>query len=591
MYNVKNILFGILFICLLPFAGLAKENTINKFSVYGEPKELVNGHLPYANPNALKGGSVTLYGYDSFDTLNPFSLFGVAPKDAIRLLYLPLFTTSLNVDNTVYGLLAEKFSINGNKVKIYLRKDAVWQNGASITAEDVEFTIKTLSENSGSYYKAVFSTIKNIEIIDDKTFIFEFETTNTKKTLATLADLPIIPKFFWQNVDFKTDLIVAPIGSGFYFVDGYEFGKHIVFERVKGHWAENLPALKGMYNFNTIRYEYIKDKGVVRESFKAGILDIVQEYNAKQWVRYWQTDSIENGTVLKRAFTHSRIPPFQSFVFNVRKNKFKDARVRQAIGIAFDFDWINKVLLHNQYKRIYSLFQDSVYEAKGLPEGKELEILTEYKEYFKNEVFTQNLDERDEFTSLEDRLMKADKLLKEAGYIVKNNKRIDSITGEQLEFEILVISKSIARLSMPLAHNLKLLGIKVNIRVVNISNYVHMLNKYDYDMVIKSWISGAQPSAEHVAYWGSASVNVEGGRNLSGIDNPGVDAVVNGMITSENEDDLIAYARVLDRVLRAEHINIPQVYSDSDRLLWYDKFGIPESIPDYGVDIFLWWVK
>ncbi len=591
MFFKKSLLLTLLCVVLASLS-LAKEVKIDKFAVYKEPRELVDGHFPYANPDAKKGGFVVLYGYENFDTLNPFSVFGVAPKDISRLLYLPLFTLSSDSDSTVYGVLVKEFSIKGNKVKIYLREEAVWQNGEPITANDVDFTVKTLASNSGSYYRAVFSTIENIEIIDDKTFIITFQEGNIKKTLASLADLPILPEFFWKNVDFKTDLIVAPVGSGLYFLESYEFGKYTIFERVKNHWAEDLPVLKGYYNFDRIKYEYIRDKSVVRESFKAGILDIVFEYSAKHWANYWQSGKIESEEIIKYAFSNSRIAPYQSFVFNLRKEKFQDIRVRKAIYEMFDFYWLNKALLHGQYKKLESLFQDSIYQAKGKPEGGELEILNKYKPYLREEVFTKDLKAKKESEkTLQERLEIADKLLKEAGYIVVNNKRVHKDTGKQLEFEILVISKNIARLTTPFVRQLSMLGIKASIRVVNISNYIHMLNKYDYDMVIKAWYSSAHPSAEHYSYWSSTTVNKEGGRNLSGINNKAVDGIVNGLISSTTEEDLVAHARALDRVLRLEYINIPQVYSDSDRVLWYDKFGIPNKTPDYGVDIFLWWVK
>lgn len=588
---------------LLSFSALATEpencpenyscsTSITMFSE--KPLAFEGEHLPYANPDAPKGGEIKYATIGTFDSLNPFILKGV-PAAGVGALYDSLLTGADEDIFTRHGFLAESVMMADDKKSIMfdIRDEAKWHDGKPVTADDVVFTYNILMEKGRPFYASYYADIESVEKISDRRVRFNFKTTENRELPFIIGDLSILPKHFYEGKEFDSASVTEkPLGSGPYKISKIDAGRSITYERVADYWAKDLPFVKGLYNFDEIIYEYYRDATVAVESFKAGNYDLRQENIARIWANSYNIDEVKNGKILKQEIPHELPTGMQSFIMNLRKERFQDIKVRKALELAFDFEWTNKTLFYDSYTRTRSYFSNTIYEADGLPQGKELEILEQYKDKLPESVFTKEYDppKTDGSGNNRNNLIKARKLLKDAGWKVSEGRLVND-KGEVFEIEFLINTNSFERVIEPYAKNLNRLGVQTSIRLVDPAQYIKRQEEFDFDIVVRSFGSGMIPGNELHNFWHSSRADIKGSGNMSGVKNEVVDDLVEKVIKSESIKELIASTKALDRVLQHYHYVIPHWNIQKFRLIHWDKFGKPQKSPKFGVGIDSWWFK
>ncbi|MGB1026784.1 MAG: ABC transporter substrate-binding protein, partial [Rhodospirillaceae bacterium] len=409
-------------------------------------------------------------------------------------------------------------------------------------------------------------------------------------TARNAGGLPVLAKHYWEGREFGDTTLETPVSSGPYRIKDFEPGRYISYERDPDWWAADLPVNLGRFNFDELRYDYYRDHLVAVEAFKAGEYDYRSEHISKVWATDYQIPEVDDGRIVKAEIPHQRPVGMQGFVFNMRKPLFQDPKVREALAYAFDFTWTNKNIFYDSYKQPYSYFNNSVMASTGLPEGEELALLEPWRDQIPERVFTEEYkaplytEPRDLRGGLRTALM----LLQEAGWTVQDGV-LKNEAGEPFEFEFLLIQPEFDRILLPMSKNLERLGIKMSIRPVDTSQYVNRLNEQDFDMIVFSWAQTESPGNEQREMWGSAAADQAGSRNLAGLKNPAVDALIEEIVTAPTREDLNLRVRAMDRILLWSFLVIPQSYVDSDRLIHWDRFGKPEVTPYKGVSIMTWW--
>lgn len=588
-------LLGLLF-CLTINAFAESNTTISHaLSIHGSPKYSADfTHFDYVNPNAPKKGKVVFSAVGSFDSLNPFISKGVDAQN-VSLIYDTLTARSYDEPFTEYALVAESIELaNDYSFVIFnLDKRAKFSDGTPITATDVVFTFNLLVEKGAPHYKAYYHDVSEVIAVTPHQVKFSFKTSENRELPLILGQLPVLPEHFWKDKDFTDNLLDIPLGSGPYIISDVQTGQTITFERDKDYWAKDLPINKGRYNFDQIRIEYYLDSNVALEGFKSGAFDFFLENSSKRWATQYQGKLFDSGQIIKQEIKNENPAGMQAFVFNTRKDIFADPKVRQALNYAFDFEWTNKNLFYGAYKRTNSYFENSELAAKGLPSDAELALLTPYKDDLPEEVFTKEY--RAPVTSGDGKIRKqlrvALKLLKEAGWGYKNKQLVHSATGKPMEFEILLVSKDFERIVLPFIKNLEKLGVKVSPRLVDQSQYIERLRKFDFDMVISSYRQSTSPGNEQRDFWYSGFADKNSSRNLIGVKDPVVDHLIEDIINAKSREGLITACRALDRVLLWSHYVIPQWHIDSYRVAYKTKFQRPQQTPKYDFGLFTWWVK
>lgn len=589
---------------LLGFASLthAAANNDNLtaqhgIAMYGDPAYKAGfDHFNYVNPDAPKGGTLNLAVVaNGFDTFNPFVIRGVAAAGVNNYVYDTLLESSSDEPFSAYGLIAESLEVPDDRsyVIFNLRPEARFQDGVPITAEDVAFTFKLLTTEGHPLYRNYYADVSKVTVINKHRIRFDFGQTNNRELPLILGQLPVLPKHYWKDHDFKDSGLDRPVGSGPYRVDEFEAGRSVTYTRVKDYWAKDLPVRKGRYNFDHIRYDYYTDDTVALESFKAGNYDFRLESSAKNWATAYNGDQFKNGKAKTEALEHERPVGMQGFAFNTRRPQFRDRLVRQAIGYAFDFDWANRNLFYNQYKRTHSYFENSELASSGLPKGKELDVLNRFRDQLPADIFTQpyTVPTTTGEHSLRDNLRTAVGLLKKAGYGFKDGKMTNLKTGEPLGFEILLAQKNFERIVLPFKSNLEKIGIDVSVRLVDTNQYIQRVRNFDFDMITQVIPQSDSPGNEQREYWMSSTANVKGSRNYMGVQDPVVDELVNLLIQSPDREALVARVRALDRVLLYGHYVVPQWYLNVDRIAYWNKLVRPKVVPSKGVDLADWWAK
>ena len=595
---INNLLTVILFV---GWSFSATAGTLPYLALYSKTQYPENfDHFSYVNPTAPKGGRMILPTYGTFDNFNPFIFKGISDGG---------YTVSLTLDTlgagavddiaTIYPLLAKEFEYPEDKsyVGFILDERAKFHNGKPVLAEDVIFSFNALIEKGQPFYKIYYADVDHVEKVNDRHVRFYFKQSSQNRELPLiLAQMSIYSADDWQGKDFAEPSLIPPMGSGPYILDKFEVNKFIQFKRNPDYWAKDLPSRKGMFNFDELRYDYYQDTTVTLQALFAGNIDAREEYIAKIWAVGYDNDIIKSGKVLKKDFKHNNAAPLQNFAFNLRKDKFKDKRVRQAIALAFNFDWANENLFYKQYARINSFFQNTGMEATGLPRGKELEILKKYKNQLDESIFTEAPKLPSHRTPEETRenLREAVKLLQSAGYDFVNGKMTNLTTGEPLEFEVLGNSANgtaFTRVMLPFIANLKKIGIKLKFRNIEPSVFKNRLDNFDFEMAIAGFSVSRMPGNEQAEMWGSASADVRGSYNLLGLKNPVVDELIKGVISAQNKDDYEAYVRALDRVLLNGWYLIPHWYSPTQRVAYWDKFEQPQTNIKTGFLPQTWWMK
>ena len=584
-------------------------------------------HFEYVNPAAPVGGTVKLAETGTFDSLNPFILKGVKAP-AIGGLFESLMVQSYDEPQTMYGLIAKSVDVakDNRSATFVLRPEAKFSDGTRITPEDVVFSFTTLRDKGDPTYKMLYGGIERVEVTGKDAVTFYFIENAGREQPMVAAQMPILSKAYYEKVDFEKTTLTPPVGSGPYLVESLEQGRSIIYKRNPDYWGWHLPVMRGQYNFARIRYDFYRDENVALEGLKAGEYDFRQEYIARNWATAYDTPAVKDGRIIKRMIEHQIPQGMQAFVFNTRHEKFSDRRVREAIGLSMDYEWLNKTIFYGAYLRNDSYFNNTDFEAKDLPEGKELALLEPFScqknphpnllpkrekeltspspsqgegrgegyasclppalfiQPFKNWVSDGSGNNRAG-------LLRAQQLLNEAGWKVENGKRVNA-RGEQMSVEFMLRQPTMERVIQPMRKGLARLGIASSIRMVDDAQYQKRIDQYDFD-IVSVWLNRGVffPGTEQMILWHSSQADIKGGSNVTGIKNPAVDAALAALTSAQSLKDLTAAGRALDRVLLWEHIAIPHWHSPGFRVAYWNKFGLPDVQAKYNLCFQCWWIK
>lgn len=566
-----------------------KENSA--FAVIGEPKYAFNfSHYDYVNPAAPKGGSVTLSALGTFDNFNRFALRGNAAERTDSL-YDSLFTTSDDEPGSYYPLIADmvRYADDFAWAEITLNPHARFHDGSPITAKDVAFTFHKFMTEGVPQFRLIYKGTE-VKAIAPLTVRIELAKPS-KENMLSLFSLPVMPESFWRNHKLSDPLSTPPLASGPYKITDWKMGQYVVYSRVKDYWAANLPVNRGKWNFDTLRYDYYLDDNVAFEAFKAGAYDYRNETSAKNWATRYIGKNFNNHYIIKEEDKNESAQDTRWLTFNIQRPLFADRTVRQAIGLAFDFEWMNKALFYGAFSRANSYFQNTEYAARGYPDADELVLLAPMKKDLPPEVFTSIYQPPTSNGNGFDRenLLKADKLLTEAGWVLKDKQRVNAKTGKPFQFELLLSSAANNQWVMPFQHNLQRLGIDMEIRQVDASQFTNRIRSRDYDMTPRPWRAMAWPSGSDLQIsWASSYINSS--YNGPGVSSPVIDNLISQMIRWEgNKQKLLPLGRALDRVLTWNYYQIPMWFMASDRLAYWDKFSHPAVRPLYSSGFDNWW--
>ncbi|MDD3618353.1 MAG: extracellular solute-binding protein [Desulfobulbaceae bacterium] len=545
-------------------------------------------HFAYVNPAAPKGGSLTLHDLGGFDKMNPFTLKGNAPYGLDSLIFETLAVPSLDEPFAEYGLIAKDIELAEDKMSVTYTLDerARFSDGSPVTVEDVAYSLKTLkSDQAHPFYQIYLQDIKEAEILDARRIRFHFQRTNRELHLIA-SQLPVLSRAFYAQHPFDATgseaAMKPPVGSGPYIVADVNPGKSITYRRNPDYWAVDHPTRKGMFNFDRITVKYFKDQIVSVEAFKAGEFDFMAVNIAKQWERDLIGRHFASGSLVKKVYPHRNNAGMQGFVFNTRRPLFRDRLVRKALGLALDFEWINTTLFFGQYTRSDSYFSNSTLAAKGLPEGRELQLLEPFRDQLPPEVFTAPLrpPATDPPSSLRANLREAKELLAQAGWEVRDSV-LRNRQGDPFSFEILLVSPSFERVMAPYVKNLQKLGIQASYRTIDAALFTDRIKNFDFDMVVNVFGQSQSPGNEQRDYWHSGAADRLGSRNLAGISDPVVDSLVDEIIYAETQDELTAACRALDRVLWYGYYVVPNWYMAGWRLAYSSRLRQPAVLPHY----------
>ena len=549
-------------------------------------------HFEYVNPDAPKGGTLRLSGFGGFDSLNPYISRGTS-ADQLGLIYDTLTFHALDEPFTEYGLVAESMekADDGSWVRFTLRPEARFHDGVAITADDVVFTFNTLIEHGAPFYRAYYGDVDRVVADNPQSVTFHFKHTGNRELPPVLGQLPVLPKHYWQGRDFSKGSLEPPLGSGPYRIGQVRPGRSISFERVEDYWAKDLPVMRGFYNFDTVVVDYYRDGNVTLEAFKAGQFDFNQEMAAKNWATGYASPALDAGQIVKEEIPNNNTQGMQGFVFNLRKPYFQDARVRQAITLLFDFEWSNATLFHNAYTRTSSYFDNSELAARGEPDASELALLEPLRDQLPAAVFGPAWvpPKTDGSGAIREQRRTAYALLKDAGWQIVDDQLVNA-DGEPLQFEFLLVQPEFERVLLPFKRNLASLGITMELRRVDVSQYINRLRSREFDMVVTGFGQSNSPGNEQREYWHSSSADNPGSRNLMGLKDPAVDALVEGLVQADSRESLITHTHALDRALRSLHLLVPNWYTSVYRVAYWNKFGHPATPPKYDLGLFTWWV-
>jgi microcin C transport system substrate-binding protein len=549
--------------------------------------------LDYVEPNAPKGGTVKLATIGTFDTFNPFVLRGSAAI-GIGGVFDTLMSRVEDEVSTLYCLVCESVERSADRklLTFTLRPEARFHDGSPVTVDDVIWSYETLRTKGHPRYRALLNDVEKPEKLDERVVRFTVKDPENREAPLGIGELPILSKAYWANRDFEKTTLDPPLGSGPYKIDTFEAGRSISYARVKDYWAKDLPIKRGTDNFDVIRYDYYRDMGISLEALKAGQFDYREEFTSKDWATGYDVDAVKHGRLIRKVIKHQIPQGMQAMVFNLRKPLFQDARVRRAIGYAFDFEWINKNLMYGSYFRTKSWFSNSEYAASGLPTGKELELLEPLRGKIPDEVFTAEYrpPTYDGSGNIREGLREAIALLKQAGWSFKGKQLVNDKTGEPFVFEYLNAEARSERILLPFKANLERLGITMNLRNVDPTQFQNRVRDFDFDMVTMRWPGSFPPGNEMREFVGSEAAKAKGSYNYAGIADPTIDALVEKVTNAHAKEDLVAAAHALDRVLMQGHYLIPEWHHPEFWIAYWNKFGQPGKTPPYSVGFDTWWI-
>ncbi len=584
------VLLGLLCACTL--AGAAPRHAL---TLYDEPPKYPANfeHFEYANPDAPKGGVLRQAGFGSFDSLNPFINKGVSAED-IGLIYDTLTTNSLDEPFTVYGLVAEKIE-RGPKndwVRFYLRPQARFHDGQPVTAEDVAFTFETLISQGAPQYRAYYADVDKVVVEGKRQVRFDFKHAGNRELPMILGQLPVLPKHWWAERDFTSGSLEPPLGSGPYRVERVQPGRSISYARVEDYWGRDLAVNRGFYNFDRLIFDYYRDNTVALQAFKAGQFDYWLETSAKNWATAYDIPAVHEGRLIKEEIPNYNPTGMQGFIFNIRRPLLQDRRVREALALLFDFEWTNRQLFNGAYFRTHSYFDNSELASSGLPGKDELAVLEPLRGQIPDEVFEKpfELPVTDGNGIIREQQRRAYQLLTEAGWHVENDRMVDA-QGKPVKLEFLLVQSEFERVLLPYKRNLADLGIELEIRRVDVSQYVNRLRSRDFDMIVSGFGQSNSPGNEQREYWHSVSADNPGSRNFIGLKDPAIDTLVEQLIAADTRQELITHTRALDRVLLWGHYVVPNWHIKTWRVAYWSHLAHPQVTPRQDIGLMTWWTR
>lgn len=557
------------------------------FSLYDTPRYPAGfRHFAYHNPEAPKGGELYLANpgaATSFDKFNPFSMKGVAAAGVSTLMFESLAIASADEIATMYGLLAEDMELAPDRMAMTFRlhPKARFNNGDAVTADDVKYSFDTLVAKGAPQFKMIYADVKQAVVLDPRTIRFDFRSANRELPLI-VGGMPVFSRKWAAGTPFDKIQLVPPVASGPYLIDRYDVGRSIAFRRNPSYWGSELPVRRGAFNFDRIVYRFYKDDVARLEAFMAGEFDVVVEYRAKNWARMYKGPKFDKGEIIKKTLTHSNGAGMQAFVMNLRRPQFQDARVRRALALALDFEWMNRQLFYSQYVRIDSFFSNSELAARGMPTAGELALLEPMREQLDPAVFgpVPVPPNTDAPSSLRANLMQARALFKDAGWEYRDG-ALRNAKGDPFSFEILDDQSALSRIIAVYVRNLEKLGVQVRQRTADFALVQKRMEEFDFDMTSMRFPDVTSPGNEMFDMLGSKAADEKGSSNYWGLKDPAVDRLVGALVQADTRAALVSAARALDRVLLNKYIVVPHWYSSTHRVAYRNRFGIPDVSPKY----------
>ncbi len=560
-------------------------------------------HLPYVNPDAPKGGRVTYGVIGTFDSLNPFIVQGATTTargiwDASfgNNVFESLLVRSRDEPFTLYGLLAESVETPDDRswVEFTLDARAKFSDGEPVTPEDVIFTLELLRDKGRPNYRSWYDKITKVEKTGDRTVRITFNDEADRELPLLIGLMPILPKHAIDVDTFDRTTLKPMIGSGPYLIAEVKAPGSILFRRNPDYWGKDLPVKRGFDNYDEIRIDYYRDSNAMFEAFKKGLYDVNPEGDPSTWSSGYDFPAVRDGRVVKESFVNGTPKGMAGFAFNIRRPVFADIRVRRALAMLFDFEWVNSNLYFGAYKRMGSYFQDSELSALGVPASdKERALLAPYPDAIAPDVMDGTYAPTVSDGSGSDRkvMRAALSLLGEAGYKLEGNRLVNTETGQQLAFELMATTRETERLGLAYGRTLGRLGIVLNVRSVDAAQYQKRVATFDFDMIQTSWAASLSPGNEQSFRWSSELADVEGSFNYVGVRNPAADAMINALLTAREHDDFVAAVRALDRVLISGAYVVPLFYLPEQWIARWTRVEHPQVQSLYGPTLSTWWVK
>jgi len=598
----------LLFLSLaLSFPASATISESHGYAQFGTLKYPASfSHFDWVNPDAPKGGTLRIMASGTFDTLNPYTFKGSSPISTAHFLQYganelnePLmvgtgaYDPSGDEPASSYGLIARsvEYSEDRSWVVFNLRPEARFHDGKPITAYDVAFSYRLLRNDGHPQYRTNLQEVKRVDILGRHRIRFVFKRAGNPLLILRLGELPVLPQHYWKDRDFKSTTFEAPLGSGPYRIVQVVPGRRLVFERVKDWWGKDLPVNRGKYNFDRVEVEFYRDNHVAFEAFKAGEFDFYIENQAKNWSNGYRFPAVTRGDVIRAEIPHQIPTQTQALFMNTRRDLFSDRRVREALGLMFDFEWTNRTLFNNAYVRAASYYPNSEFSATGKPEGAEWLLLSPHRDKLPARLLTEPPTQpvTDGRGIPRETLRRALGLLADAGW-KPSGQELRNARGQRLEFEIMLVNPSLERILQPYTANLASIGIRANLRTVDRAQYKQRLDQFDYDMILLTLPQTLSPGLEQSLYFHSSQVNIKGGKNYAGVNDPVVDEMIDKLLSAQTRDEQVAATRALNRVLLWQHYSIPNWYINYHRLAYRNRFAFVTT-PPYTLGLRTWWLK
>ncbi len=542
--------------------------------------------LDYANPNAPKGGHLKIAAIGTFDTLNPYSIKGIAPEN-MNLVYDRLMRRVWDEPFTMYPLIAERAEISGDRseVTFHLNPKARFHDGTPITAHDVLFSYETLKEFGRPNMRRIYKLIDKAEIKNTHEIFFRFGEGHDRETVMIFSMMPVLSKNWWSSRNFDSTITETPLLNGPYRIKQSDIGQKITYERVPDYWAKDLFANKGHYNFDTITYDYFRDDTIALESFKKEDLNLRREWDINKWQSAY--DNLPENYI-RRETPHNRPERAHGFIFNLRTSIFKEHNIRKALSLAFDDQWVSKNIFHDEFKRIQSFYPNSALDGSKEINEQTLTLMKQWQNDIPAEAFAPSLRPTEK-TNFRANLKQAAELLEQSGWIIENGDRVHKDTKTPLTFEIILSTPQEEKIALSYKQNLSRLGITPTIRMLDSASFQERKKGYDYDMIVTYWQNSLSPGTEQLLYWSCNAANQQAQFNYSGICNPALDHFAAALANAKTYDELTSYAHIIDRILLTQNIMIPLFYKGADYIAHDQNIASPNITPTYGIVLETWW--